>query len=411
MFCLYQTQEAGRQLFPRDFQFIQTPRVAFDNARIYYEMDYRRYERQDASVDLPQRKSANNDRFNPSDKYSGISGYDPIYNATECDLNRGRIIGIDTSERWDPFHHPFYFDADSNLVYGGSRGLRDSPFEQAVRRAYEECLKRHHGKKPAPTLKKHYIGDSGQQAPPGKMLNSKAAGRLLAAGGVYNGNVAGFRKTAEQLGGDAVKGYDQVLNEKTSGSMIAAASVLLAKTARNPLTRGELSSSLVENKTLGNCSPIICKASIPSLSGGGGLAGSAVGVGLGVAIAGARNGDKEPESGPNVGKDLTDEEKAELGGTGSGIPSPNGDNNSNEDGDFNTSDQRSIRSLEEQIKEHEAKLEAYKKDPDLFDNKGYLKNAPSQEVRQRIIDGRIRHLENEIKTFNKNINKIKNKKG
>ncbi|BCQ41573.1 hypothetical protein ERHA54_41760 [Erwinia rhapontici] len=250
MFCLYQTQDAGRRLSPRDFQFVQTPRVAFDNARIYYEMDYRRYARQDVSGDLPQRKSANNDRFNPSDKYSGISGYDPIYNATECDLNRGRIIGIDTSERWDPFHHPFYFDADSNLVYGGSRDLRDSPFEQAVRRAYEQCLKRHHGKKPAPTLKKHYIGDSGQQAPPGKMLNSKAAGRLLAAGGVYNGNVAGFRKTAEQLGGDAVKGYDQVLNEKTSGSMIAAAAVLFAKTARNPLTRGELSSSLVENNSL-----------------------------------------------------------------------------------------------------------------------------------------------------------------
>ncbi|WP_421505164.1 HNH endonuclease [Erwinia rhapontici] len=216
--------------------------MAFDNARIYYEMDYRRYARQDASVDLPQRKSANNDRFNPSDKYSGISGYDPIYNATECDLNRGRIIGIDTSERWDPFHHPFYFDADSNLVYGGSRDLRDSPFEQAVRRAYEQCLKRHNGKKPAPTLKKHYIGDSGQQSPPGKMLNSKAAGRLLAAGGVYNGNVAGFRKTAEQLGGDAVKGYDQVLNEKTSGSMIAAASVLLAKKARTSQTLEKLNS-------------------------------------------------------------------------------------------------------------------------------------------------------------------------
>ncbi|MEJ5178452.1 HNH endonuclease [Erwinia sp. MYb416] len=242
MFCLYQAQDAGRRLSPRDFQFVQTPRVEFDNARIYYEMDYRRYERQDVSGDLPQRKSANNDRFNPSDKYSGISGYDPIYNATECDLNRGRIIGIDTSERWDAFYHPFYFDAESNLVYGGSRDLRDSPFEQAVRRAYEQCLKRHHGTKPAPTLKKHYIGDSGQQSPPGKMLNSKAAGRLLAAGGVYNGNVAGFRKTAEQLGGDAVKGYDQILNEKTSGSMIAAASVLLAKKARTSQTLEKLNS-------------------------------------------------------------------------------------------------------------------------------------------------------------------------
>lgn len=225
MFCLYQAQDVGGRLSPRDFQFVQTPRVAFDNARIYYEMDYRRYERQDVSCDLPQRKSANNDRFNPSNKYSGHSGYDPIYEATERNLERGRIIGIDTSERWDPFYHPFYFDAESNLVYGGSRDVRNSPFEQAVRSAYEHCLKHHHGKKPAPTLKKHYIGDSGQQAPSGKMLNSKAAGRLLAAGGVYNGNIAGFRKTAEQLGGDAVKGYDQVLNETTKGAVIATVSM------------------------------------------------------------------------------------------------------------------------------------------------------------------------------------------
>ncbi|MGR2858480.1 hypothetical protein FY046_20795, partial [Erwinia sp. 1181_3] len=47
---------------------------------------------------------------------------------------------------------------------------------------------------------------------------------------------------AEHLGGDAVKGYDQVLNEKTSGSMIAAASVLLAKKARTSQTLEKLNS-------------------------------------------------------------------------------------------------------------------------------------------------------------------------
>ena len=63
-----------------------------------------------------------------------------------------------------------------------------------------------------------------------KTLNSKAVGRLLAAGGVYNGNIEGFRETAEKLGGDAIKGYDQILNEQTTGTAIAAASILLAKT-------------------------------------------------------------------------------------------------------------------------------------------------------------------------------------
>lgn len=51
----------------------------------------------------------------------------------------------------------------------------------------------------------------------------------MAAGGLYNGNIADFRKTAEQLGGEALEGYDQVLNEKTAGTAIAVASILLAK--------------------------------------------------------------------------------------------------------------------------------------------------------------------------------------
>ena len=47
--------------------------------------------------------------------------------------------------------------------------------------------------------------------------------------GVYNGNIEGFRDTAEKLGGDAIKGYDQMLNEKTAGIAIATASILLTK--------------------------------------------------------------------------------------------------------------------------------------------------------------------------------------
>lgn len=62
-----------------------------------------------------------------------------------------------------------------------------------------------------------------QHAQAAKTINSKAAGRLLAAGGVYNGNIEGFRKTAEQLGGDAPAGYDQVMDNK--GLLITGASV------------------------------------------------------------------------------------------------------------------------------------------------------------------------------------------
>lgn len=66
-----------------------------------------------------------------------------------------------------------------------------------------------------------------------KTLNSKAVGRLLAAGGVYNGNIEGFRATADKLGGDAPAGYEQVLNEKTIGLGIAAASILFARKQPN----------------------------------------------------------------------------------------------------------------------------------------------------------------------------------
>jgi hypothetical protein len=62
-----------------------------------------------------------------------------------------------------------------------------------------------------------------QHAQSAKTINSKAAGRLLAAGGIYNGNPEGFRKTAEQLGGEAPSGYDQVMDNK--GLLIAGASV------------------------------------------------------------------------------------------------------------------------------------------------------------------------------------------
>lgn len=72
--------------------------------------------------------------------------------------------------------------------------------------------------------------------------------------------------------------------------------------------------------------------------------------------------------------------------------------------------QRAIQSLQSRVAEHLAKLEAYRADPDAFDNKGFLKNA-SEAVRQRIIDGRVRHLENEIQNFQKQIETLKSSSG
>jgi len=58
--------------------------------------------------------------------------------------------------------------------------------------------------------------------------------------------------------------------------------------------------------------------------------------------------------------------------------------------------------------EHVDKLEKYKQNPIKYDNLGLLKNAPSEQVKQKIIESRIAHLEKEIQTFYNNIIKIIN---
>jgi RHS repeat-associated protein len=84
----------------------------------------------------------------------------------------------------------------------------------------------------------------------------------------------------------------------------------------------------------------------------------------------------------------------------------NGNGSGNKE--LSASEKRSVASLRQQIAVHKQKLKEYLSDPDKFDNKGFLKNAPNDQIRQRIIDSRARHLESEIKTFEDNIKKILN---
>ena len=85
----------------------------------------------------------------------------------------------------------------------------------------------------------HYRGKtSNLAAPPDQKItspfstiNSKAAGRLLAAGGIYNDNSQMFADTARKLGSETAKGFDEVLNEKTVNTL-SIASVLLTGAKR-----------------------------------------------------------------------------------------------------------------------------------------------------------------------------------
>lgn len=226
MFRLLRAWDAERELSPADFQYILSPRDAFSQARIFYEIssDHYHYPDNISCHDVPRRKSGNLSLFSAPDKRRQRGYADNIYDDTQRNIDEGWIIGVDTHAQWDNRRNPFSFDEDSNLVYDCFMDHYHEWFESEVRKAYEKCLNNHNGRKPAPTVKQANYGDAPvQHAQAAKTINSKAAGRLLAAGGIYNGNIEGFHDTAQQLGGDAPAGYDQVMDNK--GLIIAGASV------------------------------------------------------------------------------------------------------------------------------------------------------------------------------------------
>jgi hypothetical protein len=77
--------------------------------------------------------------------------------------------------------------------------------------------------------------------------------------------------------------------------------------------------------------------------------------------------------------------------------------NGGQGSDFDT------RGLERQLAEHERKLAEYKANPEAHDNKGFLKNAPSEEARNKIIKSRIRNLEGQIDNFRRLIASLRMK--
>ncbi len=110
-------------------------------------------------------------------------------------------------------------------------------------------------------------------------------------------------------------------------------------------------------------------------------AGAAAGAIGGAAVAMATNPSSSSSSSSNSGNSNSGEASAE------------------------SSRQKSINSFQRLIREHQQKLEEYRNNPDAFDNKGILQGQ-SPEIRERIISGRIKHLETEIRGFQEQLNKL-----
>ena len=227
MFTLYMRWEAQRILVPDNIQFILTPREALEMASIFYELDYLEYDYQCNPLhrnSVPKRLQGVYHRHAAQPyRRKQRSEYDGLYDEVRWNLEHGWMVGVDTGEKWNKFRNPFSFDGEGNLVYDCFMDTYSESFPQVVRQIYEYALNEHQGRKPPPTVKEHYSDAPIQHAQAAKTINSKAAGSLLAAGGIYNGNIEGFHKTAQQLGGDAPAGYDQVMDNK--GLIIAGASV------------------------------------------------------------------------------------------------------------------------------------------------------------------------------------------
>ena len=212
-------------LEPEKYELITRPSVTWDYIRQEYEFDDR-YRDHYHVEGLRPRPSCSRSYAYQNNHANGFN--------TERRLRylvfRGEVVMLN---RYGSPGELFYIDEEGQLICRNDHVFEMNGAEQILREYRNSVGCRYYRSgKPRPTsFALSFSGGISAPAsePTYQTLNSKAAGRLLAAGGVYNGNVEGFRKTAEQLGGDAVKGYDQVLNEQTAGTAIAAASILLAK--------------------------------------------------------------------------------------------------------------------------------------------------------------------------------------
>jgi len=70
------------------------------------------------------------------------------------------------------------------------------------------------------------------------------------------------------------------------------------------------------------------------------------------------------------------------------------------------SQKRAVRSLQRRVNEHIIKRDNYAANPDAYDNRGILRNAPSSQIRNSIIQGRINHLNGKINSWKSQIEAI-----
>lgn len=87
-FRLIQAWDAGRELAPKDFQYILRPQITFEKTRIYYDLDYENYNHFKLQQ-MPNRKSGFINSFSPKYQRKRNGMYDGAYDHTEHNIDIG----------------------------------------------------------------------------------------------------------------------------------------------------------------------------------------------------------------------------------------------------------------------------------------------------------------------------------
>lgn len=164
-------------------------------------------------------------------------------------LQSGAVVMLD---RYSSPGEVFFINNEGRLICTRG-GLFSSGGEERILSEFSKSVQRRAGQykdgKPRPTtlVARPFAAAPAQYAQATRKpdtfgtINSRAAGRLLAAGGIYNQNPEMYADTARKLGGDAAAGFSEVLNQQTAGSLIALSSVLaLGRGAVHPASVAEL---------------------------------------------------------------------------------------------------------------------------------------------------------------------------
>ena len=183
-------------LEPEKYELITRPSVTWDYIRQEFEFDdkYRDHYHVEG---LRPRPSYSRSYAYQNNRSNGFN--------TERRMRylvfRGEVVMLNRSASPGEL---FYIDEEGQLICKNYHAYEMNGAEQILREYRNSVGCRYYGTgKPRPTsfALSSFGGTSTPASEPTyKTINSKSAGRLLAAGGVYNGNVEGFRKTAEQLG-------------------------------------------------------------------------------------------------------------------------------------------------------------------------------------------------------------------